>query len=394
MISDCQKTNVGAAERFRQFFKPRDIFFQDGTKLHRIHLGTRIQLGAAAALVAVTLWSVLAIAQIAFGAQTAAAMVSQRATVASMEADMATIRAETEAHAARLEKRQQFLAAVLAGKASPKQLEALLPREIADASDVAAPALAAFDRVEELQLAMLDDVQEATDQRYDQTRQALRKLGLAPNRFQNRAGRARSENLAGMGGPFEPVSAKDAKELASGKADPKFKSLFLSWKKLDSLQQGVIAVPSAQPVSTTHKFTSGFGVRSDPFRGTAAMHAGIDLAGPLGTPVYATADGVIGRAGWANGYGKLIEIDHGKGLQTRFGHLSEILVAANTRVKRGQLIGKMGSTGRSTGSHLHYEVRIDGRAVNPIPFLQTNEYLMAMQRRGTEGQVALGGPSD
>ena len=140
-------------------------------------------------------------------------------------------------------------------------------------------------------------------------------------------------------------------------------------------------------------FTSGFGVRSDPFRGSAAMHAGIDLAAPLGTPVYATADGFVDRAEWAGGYGNLVEIDHGKGLQTRFGHLSRILVQPGQHVTRGMLIALMGSTGRSTGSHLHYEVRIDGRAVNPVPFLQAADYATAMEARTAAG-LAQGGPDD
>ena len=118
-------------------------------------------------------------------------------------------------------------------------------------------------------------------------------------------------------------------------------------------------------------------MRSDPFRGTAAMHAGVDIPGPLGTPIYATADGVVGRAERAGGYGNLVELEHGKGIQTRYGHLSKLLVEPNTRVTRGQLIGLMGSTGRSTGSHLHYEVRIDGRAVNPIPFLTSGDAMLA-----------------
>jgi murein DD-endopeptidase MepM/ murein hydrolase activator NlpD len=155
----------------------------------------------------------------------------------------------------------------------------------------------------------------------------------------------------------------------------------------------VISIPTTKPVANV-SFTSGFGVRSDPFRGGAAMHAGIDLAGPTGTPVYATADGVVGRAEWANGYGNLVELEHGKGIQTRYGHLSKMLVKPNTPVKRGQLIALMGSTGRSTGSHLHYEVRIDGRAVNPVPFLQSSDYLLAVQRRAAATQVALGGPEN
>ena len=177
---------------------------------------------------------------------------------------------------------------------------------------------------------------------------------------------------------------------ATTSADPQFQALFQQWKRLDQVRGGAIAVPSQKPVEGV-SFTSGFGVRSDPFRGTAAMHAGVDLAGQIGTPVYATADGMVDWANWRGGYGNLIELDHGKGIATRYGHLSAILVHPGQRVHRGELIGRMGSTGRSTGSHLHYEVRIDGRAVNPIPYLQTSDYLASLQKRDG-GQVALGGP--
>lgn len=173
--------------------------------------------------------------------------------------------------------------------------------------------------------------------------------------------------------------------------DDQFHAMFLAWKKTDRIGQGTVAVPSAKPlVSAT--FTSGYGVRTDPFRGTAAMHAGIDLAAPMGTPVYATADGVIDRAEWFGGYGNCVEIDHGKGVATRFGHLSRILVHDGERVHRGELIALVGSTGRSTGPHLHYEVRIDGHAVNPIPFLQSSDYVIAMRERATN--LAQGGPDD
>jgi murein DD-endopeptidase MepM/ murein hydrolase activator NlpD len=196
-----------------------------------------------------------------------------------------------------------------------------------------------------------------------------------------------------MGGPFEPVgTTTPAAASTEAAADAQFRSLFTAWKKLDSLEQATIAIPSAQPVDAM-TFTSNYGVRSDPFRGTAAMHAGVDIPGRIGTPIYATADGMVGRAERSGGYGNLIEVNHGKGIETRYGHLSRILVAANTRVRRGQLIGLMGSTGRSTGSHLHYEVRIDGRAVNPAPFLTTGDMMIAMQDRALKAQqVAVGGP--
>lgn len=194
----------------------------------------------------------------------------------------------------------------------------------------------------------------------------------------------KGDKIQASGGPLLPVAEA---------GDSQFHSLFLSWKKADAISSpGAISVPSSKPVQTA-TYTSGYGVRSDPFRGSAAMHAGIDLAAPMGTPVYATADGVVDRAEWSGGYGNMVEIDHGKGLQTRFGHLSRILVRSGDRVVRGQEIALMGSTGRSTGSHLHYEVRIDGHAVNPVPFLQSADYVTAMEAR-TAANIALGGPDD
>ena len=191
----------------------------------------------------------------------------------------------------------------------------------------------------------------------------------------------------GQGGPLEPVGKG---------SDMTFKQLFSSWKKLDNLQVGAIAIPSEKPVKIA-AFTSGYGTRADPFNGSVARHMGIDLAGPIGTPIYATADGVVSSAGWnSGGYGNLIKLDHGRGVETRYGHLSAILVSVGQHIVRGQQIARMGSTGRSTGSHLHYEVRIEGKAVNPIPFMKSTDYLLAMQKGGgmsmDGGQVAIGGP--
>lgn len=188
--------------------------------------------------------------------------------------------------------------------------------------------------------------------------------------------------FTGQGGPLQPVAEGDAT----------FKALFQSWKKLDNLSDGAIAVPSDKPVKSA-TLTSGYGTRSDPFRGSRANHGGIDLAGPVGTPIYATADGVVKRAGWnSGGYGNLVEIDHGRGIVTRYAHMSRVLVSPGQVITRGQQVGKMGSTGRSTGSHLHYEVRIDGRAVNPIPFMRSTDYLVAMQEQGESmEELGLGG---
>lgn len=200
---------------------------------------------------------------------------------------------------------------------------------------------------------------------------------------------------AATSGAFDAVSTSGL----APKADPMFRSLFDGWKKMDAVPAGgVLAVPSQKPVKE-FRYTSGFGVRGNPFSGHGGeMHPGMDMAAPTGTPVYATADGIVSRAERAGGYGNLVQLEHGKGLETRYGHLSQILVHDGQRVHRGDLIALVGSTGRSTGSHLHYEVRIDGRAVNPMPFLQTADYMTALQNRNVPIKgaqtVAMGGPED
>jgi murein DD-endopeptidase MepM/ murein hydrolase activator NlpD len=125
----------------------------------------------------------------------------------------------------------------------------------------------------------------------------------------------------------------------------------------------------APPVGTL-RLSSGFGSRRDPIRRTPATHAGLDIPGAIGSPVYASESGVIVRAGRSGGYGNMIEIDHGGGLRTRYAHLSRLLIAPRASVRQGQVIGLMGSTGRSTGSHLHFEVRLEGRPADPLPFLR------------------------
>ena len=176
-------------------------------------------------------------------------------------------------------------------------------------------------------------------------------------------------------------------------SDPQFRSLFNSWKTTDGEVGEQASIPSQKPVSSI-TLSSSYGVRSDPFTGRARRHAGIDIPGPLGTPIYATADGVAEHAGWMNGYGNLVRLEHGRGLETRYGHMSRLAVSPGDRVTKGQLIGFMGSTGRSTGSHLHYEVRIDGAPVNPLPFLASSDYMVALKDAPRDQQVALGGPDE
>ena len=384
----------GFVVKFRDMFRPRDVLVHDGAGMRRIHISSRVQIAAAGSVATAAIVTTLGVAQFALGASTLTSafgsIAAQRAEVTRMEmrvaalqADVATIKTEAKRHAARLEARQAFLAAVLKGEGDPAKLAALLPNDAAATPAAAAEIAHLFSRVDADQAKMAGAVRVATDARYRVTAQMLAKLGLSPAWLN-------AQSMSGVGGPYEPLPATSSAPISiTKKADPQFRELFNSWKRLDQLQGGIVAIPSAQPVQSM-ALTSNFGVRIDPFRGGRAMHAGVDIPGPYATPIYATADAVVGRTGWIGGYGNLVELEHGKGIQTRYGHLSSILVGPGKRIKRGELIGLMGSTGRSTGNHLHYEVRIDGRAVNPTPFLQTSNYLATMQRR--VNGVAVGGP--
>jgi murein DD-endopeptidase MepM/ murein hydrolase activator NlpD len=126
-------------------------------------------------------------------------------------------------------------------------------------------------------------------------------------------------------------------------------------------------VPSMWPVNGV--LLSRFGERTDPFSGEGAIHAGVDISAPTGTPVHAAADGIVSRAEYYGGYGKLIVIDHGNGMSTRYGHLSRFDVVPGQEVRRGDIVAFSGATGRATSPHLHFEVRLGGAAVNPHPYL-------------------------
>ena len=191
------------------------------------------------------------------------------------------------------------------------------------------------------------------------------------------------------------VSAEDVKanQTALGVSDPEFRALSNSWGQINGAVAKIqVAVPSINPVEIM-KFSSGYGYRNAPTRGASRNHKGIDIPGPVGTPIYATADGQIGRAEWVGGYGKFVEINHGNSVQTRYGHLSAMNVMPGQRIRKGDILGYMGSTGRSTGSHLHYEVRIAGEAINPSAFLaplNANVLLAAKQA----DSKAMGGPAE
>jgi murein DD-endopeptidase MepM/ murein hydrolase activator NlpD len=185
----------------------------------------------------------------------------------------------------------------------------------------------------------------------------------------------------------EPIRQEQAETLISG--DNRFRQLFASWEALDdagpdgSTLSASVSIPSRMPLEGSN-LTSSYGMRTHPVLGGRRRHKGVDLAAPKGTPIFATADGIVGRAEWFSSYGLYVEIAHGANLETRYAHMSRLAVAPGERVRKGEIIGYVGSTGRSTGPHLHYEVRIDGIAVNPIPYMVETDAQLRLARAETQ----------
>jgi len=174
-----------------------------------------------------------------------------------------------------------------------------------------------------------------------------------------------AKSKAGKGGPYIPdsiIPSKEAQELLS------------DLDHLAALNQIVSAMPLGRPIRGASE-QSGFGHRYDPFNNQLAFHSGLDLSGPAGSKIFSTADGVVTNAERDGSYGNMIDIDHGNGISTRYGHLSQILVERGQKIRKGDVIGIQGSTGRSTGAHLHYEVRYHDQPMNPKNFLQAGQYV-------------------
>jgi len=172
--------------------------------------------------------------------------------------------------------------------------------------------------------------------------------------------------IGGDGGPIPPAVTG----MADPSLDERFSALMSDMDDMNMMRIAAAKVPFAMPVKAAHRFTSGFGTRRDPKTGGRRAHNGIDLAGPRGTHIHATAEGVVTFAGRQSGYGNLIKIRHAHGFETSYAHLNKIHVKVGDRIARSDHIGDMGTTGRSTGVHLHYEVRLGGKPVNPLTYIK------------------------
>lgn len=218
-------------------------------------------------------------------------------------------------------------------------------------------ASAAFDKVERLQVGALVRIGTAARQETARLEDTLEDVGLSADRF-------RRDPPADQGGPFVPLPADRGTPF--GDAIANLQDTLASAAHL----RGVVTrVPLADPLPGVPEVTSPFGARLDPFLGRPALHTGVDLKEGYGAEVKATAGGRVVFAGTAGGYGNMVEVDHGNGLVTRYAHMEEVLVDEGQTVERNAIVGRVGATGRATGPHLHYEIRVDGEPVDPLRFL-------------------------
>jgi murein DD-endopeptidase MepM/ murein hydrolase activator NlpD len=231
----------------------------------------------------------------------------------------------------------------------------------ADIAAKLARAEASLERIERRQSQTLSQIQERYEGKARKLRNVFADLGLKVN----------APPMAGSGGPFVPV-----KLPGEGNGfERELTRLALARAQTEQLNRALVFVPVRKPVNGEIDLSSQFGVRVDPFLRIPAMHTGLDFRGEVGDPIHATAAGTVTAAGWTGGYGKMVEIDHGNGLSTRYGHLSQIEVTIGDKIRIGQIVGRLGSTGRSTGPHVHYETRIDGEPVDPQKFLNAGARL-------------------
>lgn len=193
----------------------------------------------------------------------------------------------------------------------------------------------------------------------------FRDAGLSPDDLLS----AVRKGYSGTGGPLSPISMSTSGARVTPEA-ARANAILQGLDRMNMYRIAAFKTPFAMPVSTPVRFTSGFGGRNDPFGRGWRRHEGQDLAGAYGSPILATADGVVTYAGWESGYGRLVKIRHEFGIETRYAHMSQIRVDVGDRVSRGDRIGDMGNSGRSTGTHLHYEIRIGGEAINPMTFIK------------------------
>ena len=358
----------GLKDRLRSWFPDREFFMRSRGQVRFVTLTSKVQMMAAGgALVAVLAWggSMAVMGVLQYQAQSERAdLLDRQAQVEKAESRVASYRDDLDNVADELTRRQDFIEDVLPMLPDDVKAEETVSdsrdeaQKTVDKVAASIPEATALARLEARQLAFVENLTRYADRRSAAAEKAMRQLGLDP-RAMMRATRT------AQGGPFERASTR-----RDGSIDPRFARLGASLARMDALERGLTGIPQVMPADIS-QISSGFGYRRDPINGAAAMHAGLDFKGRIGAPIHAAAAGRISFVGQKSGYGNVVEVSHGNGLTTRYAHMSKFKARVGQRVDAGDVIGAIGNTGRSTGPHLHFEVRVNDRAVNPRPFLET-----------------------
>ncbi|MFY7838467.1 MAG: peptidoglycan DD-metalloendopeptidase family protein [Novosphingobium sp.] len=368
-----------AIVQVRAWFPEREFFMRSHGHVRFIRVSSRLQMGVAGGIAAAVLvWlgamGVTLVSQFT-AAREHAALLEREAAVATAESRVAKYRGGLEGVADDLARRQDFIEKAIEGTIG--ELPKDLPQgTVSDSSAESAktvqkisavlPEARRLAEVEARQLAFIERLTRFADARATQAETAIRRVGLNPAMLRASAREA-------QGGPLIRLFTG-----ADESVDPRFARLGASLERMAALEKGLRRIPSTLPASLEY-ISSGFGYRSDPFTGGAAFHAGLDFRGPIGAPIYAAAAGTVSFVGVKQGYGNVVEVSHGNGLMTRYAHMSRTGANVGQKIDAGAVIGQIGNTGRSTGPHLHFEVRINDRPVNPRPFLEANRHVQEIR---------------
>ena len=354
----------------RALFPDREFFVRSQGQVRFVKVSGKLQMAAAGVAAALLLGWLVTMATVLFlqfdSAAERRALLAREAKVASAASQVSAWRSSTAGRVENLARRQRFLEAAVEAQvgdlnASEAPVAATATKISANAAPASTPALG-LAQIEARQFALAERLTGLADARAARAESAIRRVGLNPRMMM-----AKLDKNSAQGGPLLALTLK---ESGGGESiDPRFARLGASLTRMSALERGLSAIPSHLPASLEF-ISSGFGYRSDPFTGQAALHSGLDFRGPMGAPIHAAADGTVSFAGTKAGYGNCLEISHGNGMVTRYAHMSAFRAHVGQSVAAGDVVGAIGNTGRSTGPHLHFEVRIGDRAVNPRPFLE------------------------
>jgi murein DD-endopeptidase MepM/ murein hydrolase activator NlpD len=369
-------------ERVRSWFPDREFFMRSNGHVRFIRVSALLQMRVAGAVAgAVLLWVLMmgwmVISQ-AIAVYNQASLLEREAAIATAESRVAKYRSGLGSVASDLAKRQDFIEKSVQGAIG--QLPRTLPSgTVSDSTEEAGktvrkismilPEATGLAEVEARQLAFIEALTRYADMRSARAETAMRRLGLNP-------GVVAASDRSAMGGPLIPMTTGQGNTL-----DPRFARFGASLARMGAMEQALVRIPNTLPASLDY-MSSGFGYRVDPFTGGGAFHAGLDFRGPIGAPILAAAAGTVSFTGAKQGYGNCVEISHGNGLLTRYAHMSRIMARVGEVVGPGRIIGAIGSSGRSTGPHLHFEVRIADRPVDPRPFLEAMPHVFQEANAG------------